>query len=365
MTAAALQVESLRGRAVNVPIVPPLRTGSGTITSCPLVLIDVATSAGVVGRSYIFAYTTRCLGALARLIQDMGDLLVDHDPAPLAVAARLDQSFRLVGTGGLVAMALGGIDMALWDACARAAGWPLARLLGAAPRPVPAYWNVGMCGAEEAARAAEQALAHGCRALKIKVGHPDLADDLAAIRAIRAAAAGQGLQVMVDYNQSLSVPEARRRIRRLEDEQLTWIEEPTLAADVAGHAALAREAHTPIQLGENWSSLREMGASLAAGASDLAMVDAMKIGGVTGWMRAAALAEVHGLPVSSHLFPEISAHLLAATPTAHWLELLDLAAAVLVRPARVEGGMVTASDEPGTGIEWNEAAVHQYACSAG
>jgi mandelate racemase len=233
-------------------------------------------------------------------------------------------------------------------------------VLGGAPRKLPAYWSVGMCTADEARRAAETALGHGCRALKIKIGFPELAEDIAAIRAVREVA-GDALHLMVDYNQSLAVPEAMRRIRRLEDEALHWIEEPVHAEDFAGHAAIARAARTPIQFGENWSGLPDMTKSVAAGASDLAMIDVMKIGGVTGWLRAAALAAAHGLPVSSHLFPEFSAHLLAVTPTAHWLEFLDLASAVLRDPACVQVGDVSVSEAPGAGVEWNEAAVEQYA----
>ncbi len=216
-----------------------------------------------------------------------------------------------------------------------------------------------MCDAAGARRAAETALAHGCRALKIKIGFAEMADDLTAIHAAREVG-GTALRLMIDYNQALAVPEAKRRIRRLEEEGLEWIEEPTLAEDFAGHASIAREAATPIQRGENWSGVREMATTTAAGASDLAMLDVMKIGGVTGWMRPAALAQVHGLPVSSHIFPEISAHLLAVTPTAHWLEYLDLASTVLSRPARVEAGCVVADDCPGTGIEWNESAVERF-----
>jgi mandelate racemase len=363
----ALTITGLAVRAVDVPIAP-LRTASGVITSSPLVLIDLTTSGGVVGRSYLFAYTRACLQPLASLVRNFAPLIVGQPAAPFALIARLSETFRLVGTGGLMAMAIGGLDMALWDAQAKACGVPLVALLGGTSRRLPAYWSVGMCGPAEARRAAERALAHGCRALKIKIGFADLADDLAAIAAVREVA-GDALHLMVDYNQSLSAPEAERRIRRLEAhsagsgqaEALHWIEEPLLAEDFDGHAALARAAATPIQLGENWSGCSEMAKSLAARASDLAMIDVMKIGGVTGWQRAATLAAAHGLPVSSHLFPEFSAHLLAVTPTVHWLEFLDLASAVLREPARVENGVVATSAAPGAGIDWNEAAVEKYA----
>jgi mandelate racemase len=156
------------------------------------------------------------------------------------------------------------------------------------------------------------------------------------------------------------VAEARRRVQLLDGEGLHWIEEPTLADDHAGHALIRQHARTAIQIGENWWGPHEMALALAAGACDLGMPDAMKIGGVTGWQRAAALAEAAGLPVSSHLFPEVSAHLLAATPTCDWLEFVDWAAPILQQPLAVRDGHVAAPDLPGIGIAWDEAAVTRY-----
>jgi mandelate racemase len=170
-------------------------------------------------------------------------------------------------------------------------------------------------------------------------------------------AVGPSVAIMVDYNQCLTPVEAVRRLRVLDEEGLTWVEEPTLAHDHAGHARIAREAKTPIQCGENWWGCADMRHALDAEASDFVMPDVMKIGGVTGWLRAAALAESHGMPMSSHLFPEISAHLLAATPTAHWLEYVDWGEAVLQQPLRIEDGQAVIRDAPGSGIEWNEDAI--------
>jgi mandelate racemase len=165
---------------------------------------------------------------------------------------------------------------------------------------------------------------------------------------------------MADYNQSLSVADAIERSSALARENLHWIEEPTSADDDAGHATIRTKSHTRIQIGENWWGPREMAKSLAAGACDLGMPDAMKIGGVTGWLRAAALAQTAGLPLSSHLFPEVSAHLLAASPTRHWLEYVDWAEPILRTPLRIADGHAVPSETPGSGIEWNEDNVGRY-----
>jgi mandelate racemase len=195
--------------------------------------------------------------------------------------------------------------------------------------------------------------------MKVRLGYPDVKTDVDVIRSVRRSV-GEDIELMVDYNQSLSVPEAIKRTQILDDERLYWVEEPTLADNLVGHAQIRRETKTPIQLGENWWGPHDMAKSIAAGASDFVMPDVMKIGGVTGWMRAAALAEAAGLPLSSHLFPEISAHLLTVSPTCHWLEYVDWANPILKEPLRIHNGHVIVSDTPGSGISWDEAAVERY-----
>jgi mandelate racemase len=174
-------------------------------------------------------------------------------------------------------------------------------------------------------------------------------------------AAGENMAIMVDYNQSLSPVEAVERIRILDDEGLVWVEEPTLAHDYTGHAFVARAVRTPIQCGENWWGTLDMQHAIEAQASDFVMPDVMKIGGVTGWMRAAALAHVKGIRMSNHLWPELSARLLCCTPTAHWLEYTDWWDPILAEPLHIENGMAIVADANGSGIEWNENNVRQFA----
>jgi mandelate racemase len=276
------------------------------------------------------------------------------------VQSTLERHFRLLGGQGLVAMATAGINMALWDARARAAGLPLVRLLGGEPKPIPAYASLRSMEPGAAAAEAEGLVELGFEAIKVKVGGGDLAADLDTIRALRAAV-GDAVDLMVDYNQVLSVDEALARVRVLDEQGLHWIEEPTRADDFAGHARIAAAADTPIQLGENWWGPHDMEKSVDAGASDHAMLDAMRIGGVSGWVRAAELAERAGLPVSSHAFPELSAHLLAVTPTCHRLEYFGGLGSLLLEPLRIEGGHALIPERPGSGVEWDEERVERLA----
>jgi mandelate racemase len=353
-------IRELRVRAVRVPMAEPHRTASGVVTESPLVLVDAVVDGGVTGHGIVFTYTSAALKPVADFIVNIEPMVTGERLAPAGVADKLAARFRLLGTQGLVGMALAGIDMALWDALARLRGMSLAALLGAVLKPVQCYGAVGYDGAAGAARVAEDWAKRGFRGVKAKIGYPTIQEDVEVVRAIRSAVGGE-VAVMVDYNQSLTPAEAVARIRALEKFALTWVEEPALAHDYAGHAHVAREVETPIQCGENWWGPLDLRHAVEAGASDYVMPEVMKIGGVTGWRRACAIAEVNGIPVSNHLWPEVSAQLMSTTPMAHWLEYADWWNAVIAEPLRVERGMSAAEERPGSGVEWNEAAVGKFA----
>jgi mandelate racemase len=165
---------------------------------------------------------------------------------------------------------------------------------------------------------------------------------------------------MVDFNQGLNFAEALQRCHMIDDLGLAWIEEPIVYDNLDGCARLAAELKTPLQIGENFYGPREMHKALAKEACDLVMPDFMRIGGVTGWMRAASIAGAAGTPVSSHLYPEVAAHMMRVTETAHWLEWQDWAYPILQTPYQIKDGHLHIPDVPGTGLEWNEDAVDAH-----
>lgn len=356
----ATKIAGFRVRAVRVPMALPHRTASGHVTESPLVLTDVFTDDGTAGHSMVFTYTAAALKPTAELIQNLAALIVGEALAPAEIADRFSRRFRLLGTQGLIGMAVAGIDMALWDALARVHNTSIVRLLGHAAKPVTAYGAVGYDGVADSASGAETWAKRGFKGVKVKIGYPTVQEDLAVVRAIRKAV-GDEMAIMVDYNQSLTPAAAIQRLRAMDDEGLTWIEEPVLAHDYQGHALVSREIGTPIQCGENWWGPHDTRLAIEARASDYIMLDAMKIGGVTGWVRAAALAGVHGIPVSNHLWPELSAQLMCATPTAHWLEYADWWNPVLNEPLTIERGLANVENAFGAGVEWNENAVARFA----
>ena len=351
-------IRSITARAVDVPISRPVKNAFGVIRSAPLVLIDVATDQGITGRAYIFAYTRLTLKPLVQLIEDIGSELAGKPIAPFDLMAQMDARFRLLGWQGLVGMAVSGLDMAFWDVLGRAAGQPLATLLGGSPRPIRAYDSYGAVDPVTDEGALRRSLDQGFAGIKIKGGDGDLANDDRVVKAVRSLV-GPDIALMLDFNQSLDPSEASRRIDRLAAYDLHWIEEPVPAENLGGHAKVRATSPISIQSGENWWFPRGFAEAIAAGASDFIMPDLMKVGGVTGWLRVAGQAEAASIPMSSHLFAEASAHMLAVTPTAHWIEYLDLARAIVAEPVEIVEGTITARG-PGLGLSWNEAAVAKH-----
>ncbi|HEX2134487.1 MAG TPA: enolase C-terminal domain-like protein [Microvirga sp.] len=363
--AAALTIRGVRTVALDVPMTFALGTSAATIRAAPLLLIDLETDQGVTGRTYLFCYRPSGARAIAEILEDAVTLVKGERVAPAEIAARLTRRFALIGVTGVVRMALSGLDAALWDALAVAAGLPLATLLGGAPRPVPAYNSsgLGLMAPEAAAEEAVMLLDKGFRAVKLRLGYATLEEDLAVTRAVRRRLPDE-VALMVDYNQALSAAEALRRGRALEGEGIYWLEEPIRHDDFAGSAGLARALAVPVQIGENFNGPEDMARALAAGACDYVMPDLARIGGVTGWMQAAGLAAARRVEMSSHLFPEVSAHLLAATPTCHWLEYVDWADAVVEEPLQIRDGHAVVPDRPGCGLAWDRKAVERYRADA-
>jgi len=358
MDKSNLTIRSVRARAVDAPISRPVKNAFGVIRSAPLVLIDVMTDQGVTGRSYIFGYAGLTLKPLVQLISDIGADLTGKPVAPFDLMAQLDAKFRLLGWQGLVGMAVSGLDMAFWDALGQAMAQPLTALLGGTPRPIRAYDSYGAVDPVADEKDLRRSLDQGFRGIKIKGGDGDLANDERVVKAVRSLI-GPDIALMLDFNQSLDPSEASRRITRLAPYDLHWIEEPVAAENLEGHAKVRETSPISIQSGENWWFPRGFAEAIASGASDFIMPDLMKVGGVTGWLRVAGQAEAASIPMSSHLFAEASAHMLAVTPTAHWIEYLDLARAILAEPTEIVDGTITARGH-GLGLSWDEAAVAKY-----
>jgi len=359
MPTPSLTFRELRARPVVLKLERPIVARIATISEWPLILIDLITEEGIVGHSYLEPYVVNAMRYLVPALHDLGTMLKGRRVVPVEFFAAARKSLHFIGNGGLSMIAASGLDMAAWDALAKAAGLPLCVLLGGSPGPVKSYNSNGLWlkpPAEVAAEALELIGEGGFAALKLRLGRDRLRDDLATVEAVRNAL-GDDVALMVDFNQGLDFAEALERCRALDDLGLAWIEEPIVYDNLDGYVRLAADIETPIQIGENFYGPRDLHVALQRQACDLVMPDFMRIGGVTGWLRAAAIAGAAGVPVSTHLYPEVAAHVMRVTETAHWLEWQDWAAPILQAPYKIEDGYLHVPDQPGVGLEWNEDAV--------
>lgn len=352
-------IKDIRFRPVLVPLARPIRTASGELPGAALGLIDVDTNADTVGRAYIFAYTPKMLRALAVLSDDIKDVFIGEQADPAALADRFFSTFRLLGTQGLLGMLYSGIDMALWDIRARMQDVTVAELMGGTPRAIRAYDSFGLIDPGQDLPLLDESLRFGFEGFKIKLGAGSVEDDVRSVAAVRDVI-GPDKALMVDYNQSLGVAEALKRAEAIESYDIYWLEEPVPAEDLSGHHEIRGKCSIPVQTGENWWFVNGAANAINAEASAYIMPDLMKIGGFTGWMEVAELAQKADLPVSSHAFVEVSAHALCATPGFHWHEYLDKARPILREPLDVIDGKVTPIG-PGVGMEWNMEKVEEFA----
>jgi mandelate racemase len=262
-----------------------------------VILIDLYTREGVVGRSYLEPYLKNAARYIVPAIHDLAAALEGKRLAPLDDFQNNRRSLNLVGYEGVAMIAVSGLDMAMWDALAKAAAMPLAVLLGGTIGSVPAYNSNGLWLTDVvtlAQEAAELVAEGGFKGLKLRLGRESLVEDLAAIQAVREGA-GEDIKLMVDFNQGLTLGAALDRCHALDEEGLYWFEEPTVYDNLSGYAQLTRELKTAVQLGENFYGPRDLYEAVRAGAGDYMMPDLMRIGGVSGWLRAVPIAGAAGI----------------------------------------------------------------------
>jgi mandelate racemase len=363
MTLCKLTLQNVHVRPVIVPLKRRIFSKVGFFHDWPPILIDLDTEEGIVGRSYLEPYLNQAARYLVPAIMDLAEVLRGQSLAPFEFFSKGINALHLVGREGLSMIAVAGLDMAVWDALAQAAGMPLAVFLGGTLGPVPAYNSNGLwpTPVEALGNEAEALVGEGgFTALKLRLGRERLADDLAAIAAVRQSV-GEEVKLMCDFNQGLSLGDALQRCHALDDQGLFWFEEPIVYDNLAGYVQLTRELKTPIQLGENFYGPRALYQAIVSAAGDFVMPDLMRIGGVSGWLRSAAIAGAAGIPMSAHLYPEVAAHLMRVTETAHWLEWQDFANSILAEPFQLQNGHLMIPDVPGSGISWDEDAVKRYA----
>lgn len=366
------RIERVRLSSVRLPLATPISdakvlTGrQRPMTEVIFLFAEVTTTSGAEGVG--FSYSKRAGGpAQFTHAREIAPVLIGEDPSDAGrLWTKLVWAGASVGRSGLATQAIAAVDVALWDLKAKRAGLPLAKLLGAHRDSVRTYNTSGgflHTPIEQVIDNARASLAAGIGGIKLKVGQPDWRTDIARVSAVREAL-DPDVPLMVDANQQWDRATALRMGRILEDFGLVWIEEPLDAYDADGHAELARALDTPIATGEMLASVDDHVRLIDTHAADIVQPDAPRVGGITPFLKLAAYAEHHQLPIAPHFAMEIHVHLAAAYPIEPWVEHFDWLTPLFPEQLETRDGRMFVSDRPGLGIsltdqarEWTVASV--------
>lgn len=326
------------------------------MTEVVFLIAEIETEQGFSGHG--FSYSKRAGGpAQYAHAREVAGTAIGEDPNDIAkLYTKLLWAGASVGRSGVATQALAAIDIALYDLKAKRAALPLAKLLGAHRDSVRAYNTSGgflNASIQDVLARAAQSIEEGIGGVKIKVGLPDGEEDLGRVRAVREYL-GDDIPLMVDANQQWDRTTALRMGRRLEEFDLTWIEEPLDAYDAEGHADLARALDTPIATGEMLASVAEHERLIAARACDILQPDAPRIGGITQFLRLMTLADQAGLDVAPHFAMEIHLHLAAAYPREPWVEHFEWLNPLFNERLETRDGRMLVPDRPGLGFTLSE-----------
>jgi L-alanine-DL-glutamate epimerase-like enolase superfamily enzyme len=326
-----------------------------------LIVVEVNTDDGFAGTGFSWTPQVGAGAILSLLTDEIAPVARGADPSPGPLwdllAARLGEA----GASGLTMIALAGLDVALWDLRARMAGVSLVDLLGRRRNTVEVYGS-GVnrhYTIDDLVAQAERWVAAGCRAVKVKVGRPDLDEDVERVAAVRRVI-GPERRLMVDANQLWDLPTARQAIRALERFDLHWVEEPLRADDLAAHADLRALVSTPLAFGESLSTVTAFRDALVARAVDVVQPNVVRVGGITPFLRIVDLARAFAVPVAPHLLPDLSGQLALTLPLPAMVEDVEdasfAALGALTGPSgvRIVNGTLTADTGPGHGLIFND-----------
>ena len=361
-----MKITRLRTQVVHLPIDPPIPTAIlGSIRSADCVLTFLDTDEGLTGEGLVFTINNRRLSVIHEMIRNLEDLVVGLDPRlGGALNAKAWKDLNFLGYEGVSIIGLAAVDTALWDLRGKAAGLNVAHLIGACRPAVPTYASGGLWLGSSIDALQKQAagfVARGFRAMKTRVGPTDPAGMVARVAAVREAI-GPDIGLMVDANQQMSVKQAIRIGRMMEDLNLTWFEEPVICHDHEGEAQIAAALDTPIASGETVYTHRGILAMLEARSADVLMPDLQRMGGPTEFLKAGHLCEAYHIPCASHLFPEMSLALLAGLPGGYYLEHMPWFEPIYRERIELDrDGNAIVPDRPGWGFSFDPDAIRHYA----
>jgi L-alanine-DL-glutamate epimerase-like enolase superfamily enzyme len=356
-----MKIEQTRSQIVRLPVDEPLADGRPVPgTTRDMVVLRVATSDAIEGIGVTF-FGGALTSALKGAVDALGELIIGEDANRVEhIAEKLRTAAASAGPGGIFTLALAAIDTALWDIRGKVAGLPLATVLGGFRHRVPAYASGALMrtlSLDEVSVAAQRLVERGWTAMKTQLALPGGTypePEVERIRKLREII-GPTRRLMCDINQRWSVPEAISIGERLEPYHLDWLEDVTVCEDYPGIARVAEKLATPIAGGEYVWGLPPFRHMLEARSVDIVMIDLLRVGGITPWMKVAGMAEAFNRPVVSHLIPEIHMHLMAAIPNGHIVEYMPWTARLFDDPPMPDRGEMRIKDIPGLGLAFTRA----------
>ena len=355
-----MRVSKVETTPVVLPMEPVISSALGDIRCFGCVLVRVHTDEGIVGENFVFTLNNVRTAVLREMIDGLAPLIVGKDPGLItAFWSSAWTGINFLGHKGVSVVGISAIDGALWDIAGKRAGLPLYRLLGGARQAMPAYHSGGLwlsSSIDELVSEAGRFVGQGFKAIKMRLGCPTPKEDIERVRAVRQAI-GPGIRLMADANQGLTESQAIRLGRMLEEFDLTWFEEPLPAWDLEGVARVAAALDTPIASGETEYTRYGFRRMLELRSADVLMPDLQRVGGVTEFMRVAHMAAAFDIPVSSHLFSEMSVQVLGALSNAMYLEYMPWFAPLYNEVLEIRDGDAMAPERPGWGFTFNESYI--------
>lgn len=352
-----MKVTRVETRCVTVKLDKPIGSALGQLHSFGCILVFVHCDSGVVGENLIFTLNARRTRVLQSMVEEMADLIIGRDAGHIAgFWARAWRDINFLGHKGVPVVGISALDGALWDALGKMSNLPLYRILGGAQDRVPVYHSGGLwlsSSGKELVAEAERFAAAGFRAMKMRLGSPEPATDVARVRAVRTAI-GPKIKLMADANQGLTESQAIRLGRALEEFDLTWFEEPLPAWDLDGLARVAAALDTPIASGETEYTRYGFRRMLELRSADILMPDLQRVGGVSEFIRVGHMAESYDIPVSSHLFPETSLQVLGALANTIYLEYMPWFSKLYNETIKFAEGQAIVPERPGWGFTFNQ-----------
>ena len=359
-----MKIERVTVEVLETPVDLQYVAGGNSVGANWHVLARVFTDDGVQGIGFVVALRPTLIKALAQATEELGQLLVGMEILEVEAArSRLERAGGWVGPGGMLCLALSSLDIALWDAAGKTLGQPLYRLLGGHRDRVRAYASDALWYSltpDELAKSAQHHVSQGYDMVKLRLGHEaSPAGEVARVRAVREAV-GPDVQIMVDATESWNETQAMAAGRALQEAGISWLEDPVSHQNLAGLAHLAHVLDVPVAAGERLYGVDPFVKTFDARAVDVAIIDLGRAGGITPWMKIAALAEARGIPVAGHVIPEVHVHLLSAIPNGHLVEYMPRSVPIFKTRLVLEDGHLLAPQAPGLGLELDEAACDRF-----